>query len=53
MTNLSVMSVSDEIFYDTGCLLVSDWSKIIPLCNVSAAAGPCIQKSTFNQSELV
>ena len=26
---------------DTGCLLASDWSKIIPLCNVSAVAGPC------------
>ena len=37
---------------DTGCILASDWTKIIPLCDVSAAAGPCIQKSTFNQSEL-
>ena len=24
-----------------------------PLCDVSAATGPCIQKSTFNQSEFV
>ena len=38
---------------DTGCLIASDWSKIVPLCDVSAAAGPCIQKPTFNQSELV
>ena len=38
---------------DTGCLLASDWSKIVPLCDVSAAAGPSIQKSTFNQSEFV
>ena len=38
---------------DTGCLLASDWSKIAPLCDVSAATGPCIQKSTFNQSEIV
>ena len=37
---------------DTECLLASDWLKIVPLCDVSAAAGPCIQKSTFNQSEL-
>ena len=37
---------------DTGCLLAPDWSKIVPLCDVSAATGPCIQKSTFNQSEL-
>ena len=37
---------------DTGCILASDWTKIVPLCDVSAAAGPCIQKSTFNQSEL-
>ena len=38
---------------DTGCLLASDWSKIVPLYDVSAATGPCIQKSTFNKSELV
>ena len=25
----------------------------LPLCDVSAAAGPCIQKSTFDQSERV
>ena len=36
-----------------GDILDSDWSKIVPLCDVSAATGPCIQKSTFNQSELV
>ena len=33
---------------DTGCLLTSDWLKIVPLCDVSTATGP---KSTFNQSE--
>ena len=25
----------------------------LPLCDVSAATGPCIQKPTFNQSEYV
>ena len=38
---------------ETGCLLVSDWSKIVPLCDVIAAIGPWIRKQTFNQSELV
>ena len=37
----------------TGCLLESDWSKFVTQCDVSAAAGSCIQKSTFNRSELV
>ena len=35
---------------DTECLLVE---KIVPLCDVSAASGPCSQRSTFNQSEIV
>ena len=38
---------------DTGCFLMSDWSKNVALYDVSAAAGPCIQKSTFKQSELI
>ena len=33
---------------ETFCILDSDWSKIVPLCDVSDAAGPYIQKSTFN-----
>ena len=32
--------------------LDSDGSKIVPPYDVSAATVPCIQKSTFNQSEL-
>ena len=39
--------------YETPCNLDYDWSKIVPLFDVSAATGPCIQKSTFNQPELV
>ena len=38
---------------DTGCLLASDWSGVVPLCDVSAAAGPCIWESGFGRSEFV
>ena len=37
---------------DTGCLLAADWSRVVPLCDVSAAAGPCVRESTFGRSEL-
>ena len=32
---------------DTGCLLASDWSKIVPLCDVFAAIGPCISSKMY------
>ena len=51
--NVTANDFQPSRIQDTGCLLASDWSKIVPLCCVSAATGPCIQKSIFNQSELV
>ena len=50
LSNEKMMSLTNQTLGD---ILDSDRSKIVPLCDVSAAAGPCIQKSTFNQSELV